>query len=95
MKHQIAQLKGLEEDCQSIQQSLAIIQASQRMMTFYTADERQRLILEYKALLTAGAKGLEQLDVFRQDHPDIALITEVLVAARAQHRGGQQKIDQR
>ena len=94
MKHQIAQLKGLEEDCQSIQQSLAIIQASQRMMTFYTADERQRLILEYKALLAAGAGGLEQLDVFRQDHPDIALITEVLVAARTKHRGSQQKIDQ-
>ena len=94
MKEQLAQLKGLEEDCVSIQKSLAIIQASQRMLTFYTADERQRLILEYKELINAGVLGLSALDIFRQDHPDIALVTEILIAARTQHRGSQQKIDQ-
>ncbi len=87
MKHQLAQLKSLVEDCQSIQHSLAIIQASQRMMTFYTPDERQRLILEYKELIAAGPLGLAQLDEFRMDHADIALVTEVLVAAREKYRG--------
>ena len=85
MKEELALLRRLEEDCLSIQRSVAIIQSAQRILTFYTSDERQRLFKEYAALtsrrltLCDSATNLNSvLAIFRQDHPDLALIADAL-----------------
>ncbi len=85
MKEEFAVLGRLEADCQSIQRSLAIIQSAQRIVTFYTSDERQRLFQEY-ALLTSLRREFrnsetnpnDPLAIFCQDHPDLAVIADVL-----------------
>ncbi len=85
MKEELALLKRLEADCQSIQRSVAIIQSAQRILTFYTCDERQRLFKEYAALTGARKTKCDsatnphsELAVFRQDHSDLALIADAL-----------------
>ena len=84
MKHELGLLKRLEEDCRSIQRSLAIIQSAQYILSFYTAEERRRLFKEYETLVSQCTPGDKRkhshspLDIFRQDHPDLALIAEVL-----------------
>ena len=85
MKEELAILKRLEEDCQSIQRSLAIIQSAQRILTFYTSDERQRLFKEYtrftqrrRRIRDGETNHNNAQSVFRQDHPDIALICDAL-----------------
>ena len=82
MKQELALLKRLDEDCRSIQRSLAIIQSAQRILTFYTTDERQRLFREYAALTSrrpaSNTNPNSALAIFRQDHPDLALIADVM-----------------
>jgi hypothetical protein len=85
LKQELALLKRLQEDCRSIQRSLAIIQSAQQILTFYTSEERQRLFREYAAL-TGRRRSIRDQDanphstlaIFRQDHPDLALIAEAL-----------------
>lgn len=90
MKEKLALFKRLEEDCQSIQRSVAIIQSAQRILTFYTAEERQRLLREYSGLSKVRRPTRElatnphsALSIFRQDHPDIALIADALEQGRS------------
>lgn len=85
MKAEIDQLKRLEEDCVSIQKSLAIIQSAQRILALYTADERKKLFREYDALKRAirvpdinVGEAFDALMIFRQDHADLATIGDVL-----------------
>jgi hypothetical protein len=84
LKQELALLKRLEEDCQSIQRSLAIIQSAQHILTYYTAEERRRLFKEYETLTShrtaadSGKNPHSPLAIFRQDHPDIAVIADVL-----------------
>ena len=87
MKQELALLKRLEEDCQSIQRSLAIIQSAQHILTYYTVEERRRLFKEYETL-TRHRTSVDSiknphspLAIFRQDHPDLALIADVLAQA--------------
>ncbi len=90
MKEKLALLKNLEEDCLSIQRSLAIIQSAQRIVTFYTSDERERLLNEYVALKSRGQTARDgvsdpnsALAIFQQDHPDVALIVDVLLSGES------------
>ncbi len=85
MKAELDQLKRLEEDCVSIQKSLAIIQSAQRILSLYTADERKKLFHEYDELkrnIRDSDKSINQafdaLMIFRQDHSDLATIGDVL-----------------
>ncbi|MDQ3259360.1 MAG: hypothetical protein M3Q00_01015 [Pseudomonadota bacterium] len=85
MKEELALLGRLEADCHSIQRSLAIIRSAQRIVTFYTCDERQLLFKEYSMLTSfrgnsrnSETNSNDSLAVFRQDHPDLALIADVL-----------------
>ncbi len=85
MKAELDHLKRLEEDCVSIQKSLAIIQSAQRILTLYTAEERKKLFREYDALKlsirdTQGDinRAFDALMIFRQDHSDLATIGDVL-----------------
>lgn len=85
MKAELEQLKRLEEDCVSIQKSLAIIQSAQRILSLYTADERKKLFREYDALKLSirDTKGdinraFDAVMIFRQDHSDLATIGDVL-----------------
>ena len=86
MKEKLALLKDLETDCLSIQRSLAIIQSAQRIVTFYTSDERERLLKEYAALTRRRSTARDSISnpnsalaVFHHDHPDLALIADVLL----------------
>jgi hypothetical protein len=85
LKAEIDQLKRLEEDCVSIQKSLAIIQSAQRILALYTADERKQLFREYDGLKRGVrtpegniAQAFDALMIFRQDHADLATIGDVL-----------------
>ena len=90
MKEKLALLKDLEADCLSIQRSLAIIQSAQRIVTFYTSDEREHLLKEYTALTSRRPTAQESLSnpngalaLFRDDHPDLALIADVLISGES------------
>jgi hypothetical protein len=90
LKEKLALLKNLEDDCASIQRSLAIIQSAQRMVTFYTCDERERLLKEYVSLTALGrtlpdrvSDANSALAIFHQDHPDLALIVDVLLSGES------------
>jgi hypothetical protein len=85
LKEELAHLKRLEEDCHSIQRSLAIIQSAQRILTLYTSDERRQLFKEYAELTNRrrnyrdrGPDPQSVLAFFRQDHADLVLIADVL-----------------
>lgn len=85
MKEKLALLKRLEEDCQTIQRSVAIIQSAQRILTFYTAADRRGLLRQYSVLSKHrrstrdfDANPNSALSIFRQDHPDLALIADAL-----------------
>ena len=85
MNSELDHMKRLEEDCVSIQKSLAIIQSAQRILSLYTADERKKLFREYDFLKREIhdspaniAQTFEALMVFRQDHSDLATIGDVL-----------------
>lgn len=84
MKSDFEHMKRLEEDCVSIQKSLATIQSAQRVLSLYTADERNKLFREYDALKrdlrdsSNMQRSVEALEIFRQDHFDLAVIGEVM-----------------
>ncbi len=85
MKAELDHLKRLQEDCVSIQKSLAIIQSVQRILSLYTADERQQLFGEYDVLkrnirATDGnlIQAFDAVMIFRQDHSDLASIGDVI-----------------
>jgi hypothetical protein len=85
LKAELDHLKRLEEDCVSIQKSLAIIQSAQRILSLYTADERKKLFREYDELKRNIRRAEENINhafdalmIFRQDHSDLATIGDVL-----------------
>ena len=90
MKEKLALLKDLEANCLSIQRSLAIIQSAQRIVTFYTSDEREHLLKEYTALASRRSTARDSMSnpnsalaLFRHDHPDLALIADVLISGES------------
>jgi hypothetical protein len=85
LKAELEHLKRLQDDCVSIQKSLAIIQSAQRILTLYTADERKKLFREYDELKLSVRKpegnigqAFDAISIFRQDHGDLATIGDVL-----------------
>jgi hypothetical protein len=85
LKAELDHLKRLQEDCVSIQKSLAIIQSAQRILALYTADERKQLFREYDGLKRGVrapngniGQAFDALMIFRQDHADLATIGDVL-----------------